>query len=726
MSKNLSKKVKSLLALSLCCAITFQNVMVISNATQADIDINNETTNISIDSEIQDESTNNPELDSEEVADDTQEEIVDEVTEEIIEETTDDAIEEDNTEISEEDPGRPNMGATMARSAAMANLDIVTLSNPKAIGSGKVTASETLNVRSGPSTSYEKIGSLKANSTVEVLGTSGSWYKIDFNGKDGYISASYLALNALDKGIDVSKWNGDIDWQSVKKSGVNYAIIRAGYGSSTVDPKFEANIKGALNAGIKVGVYWFSYATSVEKAKVEAQKCLETLAPYKGKLTYPIFFDFEYDSVDKAAAQGIQITKDLASDMANAFISTVKSNGYLAGLYTNNDFGSRYFRDDLIYSNHIWHAQYSSKNTFNKPYSIWQYSDKGSVPGIKGDVDLNYTTLKTFDIGTDTTPPSSECEAGVTTTKLNLTVGPFSYATVVTSVNSGATVEILDKGISGWYYVRYNGQKGYLPSQYVSINGVVAEVGVATSDINLTVGPFTYATIAASINSGSSVEILDKGFSGWYYVKYNGQKGYVPSQYISINGTIAETGITNSTLNLTVGPFSYATVVTSVSKGEYVEILDKGISGWYYVRYNGKKGYLPVQSVSINSSEAGKTTRSLNLTVGPFSYATVVTSISKNAVVEILDKGFSGWYYVRYNGQKGYIPSQYVSINGYIAEVGVTSSKLNLTVGPFSYATVVTSIDKDSSVEILDDSISGWYYVNYNGKKGYLPTQYVK
>ena len=667
MSKNISKKIKSLLALSLCCGITFQNVMVIGNAEQAKIIPENEITSISIDSEVQDspqESTNNEEegVENSTPVEDNQEEISQETEVAPEEPTEEEAVEETNpVEAIENDPGRPGLGASSARSGAIANLEIVGLTNPNAIGSGTVTVSQTLNVRSGPSTSYDKIGTLKANAKVEILGTSGSWYKIDFNGKEGYVSASYIALNALDKGIDVSKWNGDIDWQSVKKSGVNYAIIRAGYGSSTVDPKFEANIKGALNAGIKVGVYWFSYATSVEKAKVEAQKCLETLAPYKGKLTYPVFFDFEYDSVDKAAAQGIQITKDLASDMANAFISTVKSNGYLAGLYTNNDFGSRYFRDDLIYSNHIWHAQYSSKNTFNKPYSIWQYSDKGSVPGIKGDVDLNYTTLKTFDIGTNTTPPSSECEAGVTTTKLNLTVGPFSYATVVTSVNSGATVEILDKGISGWYYIRYNGQKGY-----------------------------------------------------------------VPSQYISINGTIAETGITNSTLNLTIGPFSYATVVTSVSKGEYVEILDKGISGWYYVRYNGKKGYLPVQSISINSSEAGKTTRSLNLTVGPFSYATVVTSISKNAVVEILDKGFSGWYYVRYNGQKGYIPSQYVSINGYIAEVGVTSSKLNLTVGPFSYATVVTSIDKDSSVEILDDSISGWYYVNYNGKKGYLPTQYVK
>ena len=665
MSKNISTKTKSLLALSLCCSIAFQNVIIVGHAKQIDINTNNEiTNNITIDSETKEniqESPKNQDGTTEE-PESTPDNITSEVINKVIDNATEEEIMDDtNMDVTEEDPGPPNIGDTLTKTTAIANLDIVTLSNPNAIGSGRVTASKTLNVRSGPSTSYDKIGALKANDTVELLGTNGSWYKIDFNGKDGYISASYLALNALDKGIDVSKWNGDIDWQSVKNAGVSYAIIRAGYGSSSVDPNFEANIKGALNAGVKVGVYWFSYATSIEKAQIEAKKCLQTIAPYKGKLTYPVFFDFEYDSVDKATAQGITITKDLATNMANTFISTIKSQGYLAGLYTNSDFSSRYFHNELIYSNHIWYAQYSSKNTFNKPYSMWQYSDKGSVAGIRGNVDLNYTTLKTFNIGTDTTTPPIESKTGVTTTKLNLTVGPYSYATVVTSINSGATVEILDKSIPGWYYIRYNGQKGYVPSQYISINGV-----------------------------------------------------------------ITETGITTSNINLTIGPFSYATVVTSVSKGDYVEILDKSISGWYYVRYNNKKGYIPVQSVSINSSEAGKTTHNLNLTVGPFSYATVVTSINKGDIVEILDKGFSGWYYVRYNGQKGYIPSQYTSINGYIAQVGVTSSKLNLTIGPFSYATIVTSVSKGDYVEILDKGISGWYYVSYNGKRGYLPTQYVK
>ena len=121
---------------------------------------------------------------------------------------------------------------------------------------------------------------------------------------------------------------------------MDYVIIRAGYGTSTVEPQFKNYIEGAKKAGLKIGVYWFSYATSVEKAKQEAQACLQTLSPYKSSINYPVFFDFEYASVDYARKNGINITKNLASQMANAFLSAVKSQGYTTGLYTNRDFSN--------------------------------------------------------------------------------------------------------------------------------------------------------------------------------------------------------------------------------------------------------------------------------------------------------------------------------------------------------------------------------------------------
>lgn len=267
--------------------------------------------------------------------------------------------------------------------------------SPNAIGSGIVNT-DSLNVRKGSSTTYEKIGTLSKGDFVEIYGRSNGWYKIAFNNEFGYVSASYITLNIIEKGIDVSKHNGDIDWKKVKASGVDYAIIRGGYSNNYVDPYFKANIEGATKAGLKVGIYWFSYATSVKKAQEEAEKCLEVISPYKDKISYPVFYDFEYASVEYANKQGVAITKALATDMANTFINRIAAAGYDTGLYSNQDFSSRYFDNALLNSNNLWIAQYSSKCTFSKPYMMWQYSEKGSVDGINGNVDLNYTCLKSM------------------------------------------------------------------------------------------------------------------------------------------------------------------------------------------------------------------------------------------------------------------------------------------------------------------------------------------
>ena len=192
------------------------------------------------------------------------------------------------------------------------------------------------------------------------------------------------------KGIDVSKHNGTINWSKVKNDGVKFAIIRAGYGSNTVDPKFVANIEGAIAAGLKIGVYWFSYATSESKAKIEANKCLEVLKPYKNKISYPVFFDFEYDSVNYAMKQGVAISKTLSSNMAKVFLQEIKNAGYIAGLYTNLDFSKNYFTSEVLNSYDTWIAQYNSTCTYSGPHVMWQYSEKGSVSGISGNVDLNY------------------------------------------------------------------------------------------------------------------------------------------------------------------------------------------------------------------------------------------------------------------------------------------------------------------------------------------------
>lgn len=215
------------------------------------------------------------------------------------------------------------------------------------------------------------------------------------------------------KGIDVSQWQGNIDWQKVKGAGVQFAMLRAGYGRNNLDTKFHRNAQGAATAGIPVGLYWFSYALNVEMARKEAQYAVELAKKYK--ITWPIAYDLEYDTVSYADKNGITITKSLATQMAIAFCEEIKHLGYIPMVYTNLDYLNRYFdRSQLPYD--LWYAQYASTASVTDK-EIWQYSSKGSVPGISGNVDMNHG-YKDYGNGGDSkpdpTPTPSPAPSGTT------------------------------------------------------------------------------------------------------------------------------------------------------------------------------------------------------------------------------------------------------------------------------------------------------------------------
>jgi len=189
------------------------------------------------------------------------------------------------------------------------------------------------------------------------------------------------------KGIDVSKYQGIIDWAKVKADGVKFAMIRAGYGQNNIDTQFKRNISECNRLGIPCGVYWFSYALNIEMAKKEAQFCLEAVKPYK--LEYPIAFDFEYDSVDYAKKNGVNITKAIASSFVTAFCEEIEKAGYFALNYTNIDYLKNYFNDTVNNRYGLWLAAWVNADKPPKNCYIWQHSSKGSVLGISGDVDMN-------------------------------------------------------------------------------------------------------------------------------------------------------------------------------------------------------------------------------------------------------------------------------------------------------------------------------------------------
>lgn len=190
------------------------------------------------------------------------------------------------------------------------------------------------------------------------------------------------------KGIDVSKWQGKIDWRAVANAGIDFAIIRVGYrGSDTgvlvEDPYFKENISGATKAGIKVGVYFFTQAITETEAIEEASMAISLVRGYR--LDYPIFIDTERASGGRA--NSLSVGKRTA--IVKAFCRTVQNSGYRPGVYA----GRTWYRDNLhageleLYT--IWVAQYNTECTYGGKYDMWQYSDQGSIPGIKGYVDMN-------------------------------------------------------------------------------------------------------------------------------------------------------------------------------------------------------------------------------------------------------------------------------------------------------------------------------------------------
>lgn len=188
------------------------------------------------------------------------------------------------------------------------------------------------------------------------------------------------------KGIDVSKWQRAIDWNKVKAAGIKFAMVKLANGSATgnacsLDSYALGNINGALAAGLDVGVYLYSYATSVEAAQKEAAYLISKLAPYKGRLTYPVVYDLEDDNQKKLGTATL-------TGMADAFCSALEAAGYYAALYTNRDWLTYRLNAAKLAKYDLWLAQWG----VNKPYrtcGMWQHSSTGTIAGISGNVDLN-------------------------------------------------------------------------------------------------------------------------------------------------------------------------------------------------------------------------------------------------------------------------------------------------------------------------------------------------
>lgn len=182
------------------------------------------------------------------------------------------------------------------------------------------------------------------------------------------------------KGIDVSVWQGVIDWKKVKESGVKFAIIRSSVGDR-VDTMFDYNITEASKAGINVGVYHYCYAMTTEEAREEARHFIETIKPYE--INYPVMFDFEDNTQ-------IKLGKEKLTEIAEVFLSELKNAGYYPMIYSYKNWLENLLDMDKLSEYEVAVAEWNVPlTTYGGTYGIWQYSCKGKISGIEGDVDLD-------------------------------------------------------------------------------------------------------------------------------------------------------------------------------------------------------------------------------------------------------------------------------------------------------------------------------------------------
>ena len=267
-------------------------------------------------------------------------------------------------------------GTTTATGKTTAQSGTTTATGKTTAQSGTTTATGTTKART--TTATTKATTTTAKTTAKPAATT---TVITYATKPG------IGAGAIFEGVDVSVYQGNIDWNKAKADGIEFAIMRAGYGKyvSQKDKYFDQNMKNAKAAGLPCGVYWFSYALTPEDAIKEADACYEVIKNYK--LEYPVSFDMETESQMK-------LPKETVAQIIEAFCGRMESYGYYTTLYTYASFLNYKVEDRIFDKYDIWVAHYNtSKPAFNRNYGLWQYSCTGSVWGITGNVDRDYVYL---------------------------------------------------------------------------------------------------------------------------------------------------------------------------------------------------------------------------------------------------------------------------------------------------------------------------------------------
>jgi len=464
------------------------------------------------------------------------------------------------------------------------------------------------------------------------------------------INASELnVMEGKSNGIDVSKWQGKINWSQVKKDQIDFAFIRIGYrgedGTIYKDDNADYNIQQAQKAGVLVGVYFYSTAKTEQEAIEEANWTLQCIEGYS--ISYPVVYDCE--GYKNSSSRIYQLSSNQLTKNAVAFLNTINKAEYETMFYTAlNDIDSYWDISEIEKISKIWIAQYSSviypkKNNpdYTGKYHAWQYTNKGKVNGINENVDMvvcYFENKKAKPKNEDASLPSAKTplteeekqyktvnEKVTAKSETNLRKSPTTNSDIVKLLKNGETVTRIGIGNNGWSKLKYDNKTVYAITSYLTTDLTVKEEPkedivsgqkfeskkdqvTAKDRVNLRSLPTTNSDIVGELNSGDFLERTVVSQNGWSRLTYNGQDVYAISSYLS-NEVVEKqeteeqpvsdgfTGVdeqvtAKSETNLRDQPTTTGSnVVYKLTNGEYVKRIGVHSNGWSKLEYNGQVVY---------------------------------------------------------------------------------------------------------------------------------------
>ena len=623
-----------------------------------------------------------------------------------------------------------------------------------------INVNSNLNVRKDAGINYDTIGYVCNNDEVEILSEKGDWYRISFNGREGYVSKKYVSIENKDKSIKnaakkiVNKGraiNVNSTLNIRQAADVNSSVLGTLKNGDTFEIISKSDEWYNIKSNNIVGFVGASYVQEVTGNETTIENVIEVITESYQRNTYESKAPTEEGvvvnvSTNLRVRSGPDLSREIIGYLLKGQEVTIKGQ---VGDWYNIVFNGR--------------DGYVSKEYVKKGHSDIVRTPSISIAGTIGQV-INISS------------------------SLNIRSGAGTGHSIVGTLHNGVTVDIIEKS-GDWYHISHNGLTGYVSAQYlkevsaqsnstnVSSSRTVNKTGQVvniSSSLNIRSGAGTGHSIVGTLTNGQTVNIIEKS-GDWYHISHNGITGYVSAQYLQeVSGNISTPApaptptpvnkhgkVVNisSSLNIRSGAGTGHSIVGTLHNGETVDIIEKS-GDWYHINHNGITGYVSaqyLQEVSVNTSAPAPTptptptpvnkhgkviniSSSLNIRSGAGTGHSIVGTLHNGETVDIIEKS-GDWYHISHNGITGYVSAQYLQeVSGNIStpapaptptpvnkhgKVVNISSSLNIRSGAGTGHSIVGTLSNGVTVNIIEKS-GDWYHISHNGITGYVSVHYLQ